>query len=424
MTDFRSQISSPGGLNQLFLAGVPVVYHCHHFNLWWDQTVDGILGESEGCRLRTRAARDAFHPLLVGLATRLGADTPEAKASLAEALFPWMGQGRLRMEGVRSPGVPVAATGMSLHYATAWRWKYTAQAQRFHPADAVAAGFLAAVVALVEGGENGAWWAEETACMAQGAEVCRFEATSLSPPEVTPRPVDEGVELPLGGPLADSLMEGEVARISALLSELLSIYEGDDRGLMQAFNVFVTLHLPAYYNRTGYEAIHQIEARAPFQTAASEDLLREAGRVCAFNTFGSILLDAAFEGMLGRPLGNDPLEILAYCCAIARALGFGHWEIAAFEPGRRLVLRVPSDYETAYYLTQYGRSNKPRNYFLQGGAQAMVLLAHEVDWASHPVLTNSMYLRMFKQPGMHWKVTQTRCRAMGDDVSEIVVTKG
>lgn len=423
MPEFAPLMHSPGGACLRYLADIPVVYHCHHFNLWWDQTVDDILGESLGAQVRTRAARDAFHHLLRAVGERLGVTTPAARLALAEALFAWMGQGRLDLSELEGAGAEATARGSHLHYATSWRWKYTPQARRFFPADAVAAGCAAAARAWIRDQPAGEVRAQEIRCLARDGEPCEFD---LGP---DPVPVAEipattlAVQESHAGPCREGLLEGRIQALSEGLEAVLATVEADAQGLIQAFNVFVSLHLPAYYNRTGFEAVHLTEARAPFKAAAAEDLLREAGRVCAFNTFGSILLDAVFEGLLGAPLDNDPANIVAYSCAIARALGFGHWEIAEFVPGRLLRLRVPTDYESAFYLQHYGPSDKPRNYFLQGGAQAMVLLAHEIDWASRPELTNSMYLRMFKQPGLRWKVEQTRCRTLGDEASELQVVR-
>ena len=44
------------GMN--FVANIPTVFHCHHFNLFWDQTIDDALGHELSCRIRTAAARE------------------------------------------------------------------------------------------------------------------------------------------------------------------------------------------------------------------------------------------------------------------------------------------------------------------------------------------------------------------------------
>src|SRR4029078_9238036 len=80
-----------------FLAGIPYVYHCHHYNLFHDQTIDDALGEELGTRVRTVAARNAFRELLSALVVDLNADTPVERLQMATYLFSWMGHGTLKL---------------------------------------------------------------------------------------------------------------------------------------------------------------------------------------------------------------------------------------------------------------------------------------------------------------------------------------
>src|SRR5690606_29869400 len=79
----------------MFLGGTQTVYHCHHYNLFHDQTVDDALGDTEGRALRTSAAHGSFYRLLSGIYTRLELTDSEARIRFAEDLFAWMGHGRV-----------------------------------------------------------------------------------------------------------------------------------------------------------------------------------------------------------------------------------------------------------------------------------------------------------------------------------------
>src|ERR1700759_3279390 len=81
-----------------FLAEIPYVYHCHHYNLFHDQTIDDALGEVEGARVRTVAAHNAFRELLAAVFEKAGAHTPAERISLATEVFAWMGQGRISLD--------------------------------------------------------------------------------------------------------------------------------------------------------------------------------------------------------------------------------------------------------------------------------------------------------------------------------------
>jgi hypothetical protein len=398
-----------------FLAGIPYVYHCHHYNLFHDQTIDDALGEAEGARVRTTAAHNAFRELLGAVFAAAGATTPAERISLATELFAWMGQGRMSLDVTAAGG---RARSASLHYGYAWREKYGARVKRDEPTDAVAAGFAAATTELAFDLAADAVTAAEQRCLACRDPECEFALTPgkghLSRPAIDDATVRRYVAAPVRG-----LDEDRIAAIAAGLLEFMRGVAGDERGLVAAFNVFVTAHLPGYYNETVYEAIHHIERTAPGGVPAAEALMREAGQVCVFNTFGNVLLSPEWEGLVGAPTGVAT-DVMSFCTAIARGLGFGHWLVAEYEPRKRLVLQATSNYEVPFYRARYGVAKKPRSYFVQGAALAMMLLAETVKWTERPQLTNAYYIELFRGKP-RYKVEQTRCMMRGDNTSEYVV---
>ena len=115
-----------------------------------------------------------------------------------------------------------------------------------------------------------------------------------------------------------------------------------------------------------------------------------------------------------------PSDVVAFCTAIARGLGFGHWLIAEYEPRKRLVIQATSNYEEPFYRARYGIAKKPRSYFVQGAALAIMLLAETVRWTDQPQLTNEYYIDLFRGKP-RYRVEQTRCMARGEPLSEYVV---
>ena len=398
-----------------FLAGIPYVYHCHHYNLFHDQTIDDALGETEGARVRTTAAHNAFRELLGAVFAAAGATTPAERISLAAEVFAWMGHGRISLDVSSTGG---RARSPSLHYGFAWREKDGARVKRDEPTDAVAAGFAAATAELAFDLAADAFTATETRCLATRDPECEFALTPgkghLSRPPVAEATVRRYVIPPVRG-----LDEDRVAAIASGLLEFMRAVQGDERGLVAAFNVFVTAHLPGYYNETVYEAMHHIERTAPAGVAAVEALMREAGQVCVFNTFGNVLLSPEWEGLVG-PLSGVPTDMMSFCTAIARGLGFGHWLIHEYEPRKRLVIQATSNYEAPFYRARYGVARKPRSYFVQGAALAMMLLSETVPWTERPQLTNAYYIDLFRSKP-RYRVEQTRCTTRGDHLSEYVV---
>jgi len=402
----------------MYFGPSPAVYHCHHFNLFLDQTIDDALGFEAGSRLRFLAAREFATPLLAGVAEQSKATTPAEKLELASKLFAGMGHGRLQISADARGG---EAKGSFLHYGYSWSQKYGHVVKRRHPADAFGAGFAAAATEVALGTPQDTMTATEVGCVALKAPHCTF---SLKPGERAPRepPVGESEVGQQLIPTFNGLYEEVIQPITKGLRDFTAPVQGDERGLVQAFGVYVTLHLAGYYNRISYEAVQQVERKAPHSLGVLEDLLRESGHVCVFNTFGGIILSPEWEGMVG-PLTGEALPIVTGCIAIARALGFGRWTVAEFEPGKRLVVRAPCSYESVFYQARYGKAARPNEYFLQGACLAIAQLAHRVEWKNKPVLNADYYNALFRGGPLPWKVEQTKSTACGHPVTEVVVTR-
>ncbi len=400
------------------MAGAPAVYHCHHFNLFLDQTVDDALGREGGAQLRFNAARESAHTFLQQLCVRKGAVTPVEKMQCAMETFAAMGHGKLQVGAAAAGG---AAIGEFLHYGYSWMQKYGQKVRRRSPADAFAAGYAAAAVEVAFGVPRETMDTAEIACVATRAEQCRFELKQSASPPAQVAPVrDTEVRAQLR-PTFNGGDEETIAGIAKGLRDFTAGVSGDERGLVQAFGVFVTMHLAGYYNRISFDALAATEKRAPDSVGVLEELLRESGHVCVFNTFGGILASPEWEGMVGKHSG-DPRPIVAGSLAIARALGFGHWTLQEFVPNKTLVVRAPATYESVYYLSRHGVAKRGPELFFQGAALAIAQLAHRVKWTEPVHLTAEVYEALFHGGALPWKVEQTQSTAMGHPFSEVVVT--
>ena len=400
-----------------FFAGAPYVYHCHHYNLFHDQTLDDVMGEERSFVVRKNAAHAAFGDLLERIVQSVDATTPAERAAIAESLLCAIGHGRIALDATAEGG---KAHGTHMHYGFAWSEKYGAKVKRLDPADAVGAGYAAAAVEVANGLPLGTLDAEEKSCIAMRDPRCEFEITKPAAPLVLPPSVSEEDYVAQLSASVGGKWEEKIGTIADGLQKFVASVGGDDRGVVQAFGVFVTLHLANYYNETGYAAIRHAERNAPASAPAVEALLREAGHVCVFNTFGNILLSPEWEGMVG-PLSGAPDEIVMGCAAIARGLGFGRWAIGEFEEGKRLVLRASSNYEAPWYAARFGETDRPRCYFFEGAALAFMVLAHRVKWTERPQLTQGFYDKLF-HGGLGWHSEFTKCRIKGEEYTEVVIT--
>ncbi len=405
-----------------FISSNPVVYHCHHFNLFLDQTVDDFYDPERGTRIRTAMARSACETLLQSLYRSLEKQhthlLPPKRIELAQNLFKDFGHGRLFIYGDEEGG---KVEGEYLHYGFAWREKYGRQVERRHPADAFAGGFAAAALQTAYEAKH-PYAAKETDCIATGATKCKFELTKTERSEVDIHIPDVTTMEPFltsFSPMAGA-EEERIRQIEAGLRGFLAGVRGDQRGLVEAFGVFVTRHSANYYNGISYRMLADLTRTAPFLKESAEELLRESGHVCVFNTFGGILYSPEWEANFGRIEGGLN-EVVSSCMAIARALGFGHWTIAELSENH-LVVRAFTEYESPFCLANDWAPRSGNCYFLQGAALAIMRLYDAIDWQEKPALDQRLYLKLFKSEHP-WKVTQTKSLANGDPYSEVIVSR-
>ncbi len=396
----------------------PAVYHCHHFNLFLDQSIDDALGEENGREVRFLAARSATRQLLETAFERGKHETPLERLQIAAGLFRSMGHGTLTFEAPRGVG---GVQGRFLHYGFAWREKYGHRVRKLAPADAFAAGFSAAALELAYQLPADTLDVREKRCFALKDPACQFSAGNKLVDDSRPPIGASDISTYTHARFEGSWRDDEISQITSGLRDFTGSVEADRRGLLDAFGVYVAMHLSSYYNRISFDALNTLKVKKPAVVPALEGLLRESGHVCVFNTFGGILMSPEWEALVG-PLSSDPADIVAYCMAIGRALGFGNWNVAEYKPGSRLVVRAPSTYEAVYYRSRHGQTSEPREYFLQGAILAIAQLAERVRWSERPALTQEYYDALFSGDKLPWQIEQHHSLIAGDEFSEVVAT--
>ena len=397
----------PGALE--CLAGVPVVLQDHHTGLLLDQTVDDALGHELGWELRRDAAHAAWLPLLARAVEHLRAHTPVERLIACQDLFWATGHGRMALDATADGGT---AEGEFLLHGTAWTRAYGQRLRRHHPADAVAAGFASAA-AQVASRSDRTLVAEETACVATHASRCTFR--------IVPGGVPSGRQ-----GLAADLAEAEpapgigneaIASLHADLRRFTSGLAGDHRGLIEAFDVFLSRPPTNYANAVAHGAVDAIRARSPALVPVVEGLLRECGHRGAFHTLGGVLRSPEWTALVG-PIPREREAVAMACCAIARSLGYGAYSVEEIGDDR-LVLVASAEFESPWCRVVRADRCPTSSWFMQGAAIALLELATRVDWSSTAPLTDAF--AAFAEPA--WVARQTESLAVGDAVSRVVVER-
>ena len=278
----------------------------------------------------------------------------------------------------------------SSHYAMGWLSKF-GRSDRAHCH--FAAGFVEAAARHLFGGD---FTARETSCVAKGDAHCVIEVARGGAPLSSSPGAGSLATFGARPAAATRTPVNEAAIIEACSGLPLA---GDREGLVHAFGVSLTRHHANYYNLLCYRFERELESSAgPAAMEAARLLFIEAGRVCAFHTFGGIMLSAEWDALI-KPQCQTREDWVYGMVSVVNALGWGRWSVAAIEPGARLELVVDGSYESNGYLAMYGASTAPRCYLATGGAAGLMNLIYNADIIARPELTPEFYEQTFRNPG-------------------------
>ncbi len=421
MEDLANAMSWLDEHDFVFIGDTPMCSHCHHYNLFIDQTITDALGIGDATVLRSEAAREFFYQMLTAAFDRLGISSTHERLDAAQEIFARLGHGRVDLSGLSADGG--TARGDHLHYAYTWLEKFGDTQARYHPADAIGAGYVAAAQAAAFGLPTAQVTVRETHCLVLGHDHCEFDVT-VDPTATSDAlaTVSYDTILPVLSDPIDGIQEDTVEKLTVGLRDFLSSVAGDERGLIQAFGIFVTTSPSSIYNRMSYDLLDVLTRKHPSFVEVSASLLREAGRMCGFNTFGGILGSPEWEALSGTT-ERDMLTVAVHACTIARGLGFGRWSVADYEPGKMLTIQAPCTYEGPYFQLRHGQTHRPMCYLFEGACEAVAQLGDAVDWSEQPQFTPAFYEDVFAPTSNPWRAEQTRCVCQGDDFCEVTVTR-
>lgn len=198
-------------------------------------------------------------------------------------------------------------------------------------------------------------------------------------------------------------------------------FKGNEEGLVPAFGLYLTSHCADYYNRVSYGLLGAFRRELPELEEDAIALLTEAGHVCAFNTFGGIMMSVEWDAVV-RPMLSCREDWVHGMIGVVNALGWGRWQVASLSPGERVVIEIHDSYEATGYLEGYPRADSPRCFLAAGGVAGMMNLLYQADITARPSLTEAHYHEVFGHP-RSFRAREVRCVAMGDPLCEIVAER-
>lgn len=404
------QLDRPRKLVAFF--GEPVIFHCHHYNLFLQQTIEDPEW-MDGVGILQTSAQEIFYSLLQRAYQQLGATTPQSRFQIASAIFSFLGFGRLTLAGNAQGG---EAELSHSHYAEGWLGKYGNHVNRTKPIDHLAVGFAAAVFDSTFA-ELGSYVAEETACLA-----INREGTCLI--RVTPAPVRRPlVPSPGMGCLIDRPQNWPKPRTpvdyDAVNEALWSLpLMGDENGQIRAFNVLLTRMPANYYNRIQYRFLESLRQINEELLPIGQDLIRESGHVCVFYTFGNIMESVEWESLVLPMIAKDT-DWIHGGYAVASSLGWGRWQALDVISQQSCRVAIDGNYEANYFLASYAKAHEPACYFAQGAVPAMMNIVYNGRIHEKPQLNERFYNQLFQRGGL-FQGAEVKAREKGDPWCEFV----
>jgi len=390
--------------------GEPLIFHCHHYNIVLQQSIEDAAAQLGGEEfLREAAAIVAFEQLNESF----GKIDVEERLKIVSEIFRVQGFGLLKFETMNEQGG--VATLKDSHYGLGFASRTP---RRKTPACFFPTGFIEGALGAIYGGGAGAYSAQETSCVAVSGGDCRIEIhRRAEPQELSRSPGVGGVpkSLPERNPLASNIDEDAILAALATLPLV-----GDDEGQIPAFGVLLTRHYANYYNRISCELLTRLQDKADFLKEAAREVLREAGHVCAFNTFGGIMESPEWEGLI-QPMIKERSDWVSGIVACINALGWGRWTVTSLDEGKSLTVRVDGSYESNYFRAACKIDDAPQCHFCCGAVAGIMNLLYIGDITHAPELSPEYYKTLFSGP-KSFRARETQCRSQGHEYCEFVAT--
>ncbi len=199
-------------------------------------------------------------------------------------------------------------------------------------------------------------------------------------------------------------------------------YGQEETGLIEVFGAVLTNHFADYYNRISYETYFALcEAGVPEEE--SKEMFIQAGHVCAFNTFGRIMISPEWYQIV-VPMCDTKEDWLHGMIAALNTLGWGIYRLEKLEPENEIIVRVYNSYEGIGFRRIYPQTeDKNISFLAMGAALGLVHLLWKVDIRDKPTLNETFYVEQFNNSENSYSIEQTDAIAAGDEYDRFIISK-
>ncbi|MFQ5452584.1 MAG: hypothetical protein ACE5D6_00150, partial [Candidatus Zixiibacteriota bacterium] len=307
-------------------------------------------------------------------------------------------------------------TTRSSHYSMAWKTKYEISKK---PVCHFACGWLSGTLAAIYDAPIDTFDVEETNCSAlENSNECSFNVRRRDINWTTFKSVGVGK---LNNHHPQPIPENHVDYEGVFQAVTSMDISGNEKGEIPIFGVYLTRMYANYYNRISFEFLRQFCDKFDLEgREIATSLLVEAGHVCAFNTFGGIMISPEWDALI-KPNLKTKEDWVHGITAVVNALGWGRWQVTKVcEKEAEFVLH--DDYESVGYGAMYGKSEFPVSFLAEGAVAGVMDLIYLGEIQKKPEFTQKFYNKLFKGENSY-KVESLSSQAMGDKITSFKVFK-
>lgn len=158
--------------HEIFLSGLPIALHCHHYNMNLQKTMESSLG-SDGAKLIYEAAEEVSYNGFASFLTHNSkVNTIKSKLELAATSYQYSGLGIISFTQITPAGGRVVSRHS--HHVTGWLAKF---GKRETPGCFFSRGWIAGFLAVIFEKHRGYYWVDELDCKMTLARECIFAVT-------------------------------------------------------------------------------------------------------------------------------------------------------------------------------------------------------------------------------------------------------
>lgn len=390
--------------NAYIAADEPMIFHCHHYNVYLQAVIEDTSSYLNIYPILSDSSQEITHTQFSDFFKEESNKdlSIEDKKYICQDYFRFCGFGIIDLTDLTKEGGKVISP--SEHYGIGWKSKFGLREKNKKGVAFFAAGYIAGAAEAIFNLPLGTFSTQQKECISQGDakssfQVFRIDKDDIDENEIAlvPSPQEGKYQTYQLKQPSNTTVDYDGIRQALTNMDL----QGDsETGLIDAFGVLLTRMYANYYCLISYKLLRLFEAEMGSDgLPLAAQLLREAGHVCAYNTFGGVMQSTEWNAMI-KPMIQNKEDWAHGITAVVNAFGWGFWEIEELEPNQKLKMKVVSGYESNNYLAHFDTDTElPISFLASGGIAGIMNLVYNTSLTEEFItLDENEYKKLVQNP--------------------------